>query len=642
MKPNNLLNGLVLATLLFGLTTSQSLASQLPVLTPSEALGTSFTYQGYLADNGSPANGLYDFQFNLFNVSSGGSAIAGPVSIDDVSVANGYFTVSIDFGGTHFAGDKRWLEIAAKRDADSSYTIFSQRQELTATPYALYARTAPWSGLSGVPAGFADNIDNDTLYTAGTGLNLTGTQFSADTNYLQRRVAMNCVAGSAIRAIDAGGTPTCENDDDTTYTAGTGLNLIGTQFSADANYLQRRVTPGCRVGSIIREVKQDGTVTCWDDAPLNRSVPPGNPILAQPAPSATIGGVNVVTIGADGLPLVFYSDTAVNRYFFAHCSDPTCSSATRTRVDDFTPGNDYGSMTIDPTGVGVASYYEPASSSLYFARCTDIACTGVITNTLFFGPSTVGMENDITIAQDGFPLVAFVNGLPGPGPVVLQSIHCLDAACSIPPPPGMIDPTPNLVNPDPTITLGADGLGLIAYFFSPTQDLRIAHCNDPACMAATLTTLVTAIPDGLQPSITTGVDGLGLVAYVDLDSFSLWTAHCNDGQCVTATQQIIAKLMPGNLTPYPNVTIGAFGMGIISYYDLDISSGTLSTLVANCHNLACTSATLNPAALATHYPSWITLAPSGNPILTFPNGGNSQLFLQFCSSPFCVPNYKRR
>lgn len=47
-----------------------------------------------------------------------------------------------------------------------------------AAPYALYANAAHWSNLLGVPAGFADNVDNDTTYTAGAGLTLVGTQFS--------------------------------------------------------------------------------------------------------------------------------------------------------------------------------------------------------------------------------------------------------------------------------------------------------------------------------------------------------------------------------------------------------------------------------------------------------------------------------
>ena len=48
-------------------------------------------------------------------------------------------------------------------------------QVLTPAPYAL---SAPWSGLGGVPAGFADNVDNNTTYTAGTGLDLDKGEFS--------------------------------------------------------------------------------------------------------------------------------------------------------------------------------------------------------------------------------------------------------------------------------------------------------------------------------------------------------------------------------------------------------------------------------------------------------------------------------
>ncbi|MDX2148508.1 MAG: hypothetical protein SFZ23_13400 [Planctomycetota bacterium] len=35
--------------------------------------------------------------------------------------------------------------------------------------------TTDWNGLTNVPSGFSDNIDNDTLYSAGAGLELTGT-----------------------------------------------------------------------------------------------------------------------------------------------------------------------------------------------------------------------------------------------------------------------------------------------------------------------------------------------------------------------------------------------------------------------------------------------------------------------------------
>ena len=45
----------------------------------------------------------------------------------------------------------------------------------------MQATTSPWGGLTGVPAGFADGTDDDTTYTAGAGLSLIGSEFSLAT-----------------------------------------------------------------------------------------------------------------------------------------------------------------------------------------------------------------------------------------------------------------------------------------------------------------------------------------------------------------------------------------------------------------------------------------------------------------------------
>src|SRR5438477_298062 len=56
-------------------------------------LGNAFTYQGRLLDGGvAPANSTYDLQFTLFDQSSGGIQIAGPITLDNVPVVNGLFT----------------------------------------------------------------------------------------------------------------------------------------------------------------------------------------------------------------------------------------------------------------------------------------------------------------------------------------------------------------------------------------------------------------------------------------------------------------------------------------------------------------------------------------------------------------------
>jgi hypothetical protein len=147
----------------------------------SAPLGSAFTYQGYLTDGGAPAEGEFDFVFGLYAEASGGDPL-GEVELEQVSIAGGYFTVLLDFGGGVFDGNARWLEIGVRlADDPGPYTPLLPRQPLTPAPYAVvagYATTTDWFGIANIPAGFADGIDNDTLYAAGTGLDLSGNQFN--------------------------------------------------------------------------------------------------------------------------------------------------------------------------------------------------------------------------------------------------------------------------------------------------------------------------------------------------------------------------------------------------------------------------------------------------------------------------------
>jgi hypothetical protein len=109
--------------------------------------------------------------------------------------------------------------------------------------------------------------DTDTTYTAGTGLDLVGTEFSVDSTEVQDRVYGTCPAGQSIRTIHEDGSVTCETDDDsdTTYTAGTGLDLVGTEFSVLTDTIQTRISEVCGSGYAIRQVNQDGSVVCEED-----------------------------------------------------------------------------------------------------------------------------------------------------------------------------------------------------------------------------------------------------------------------------------------------------------------------------------------------------------------------------------------
>lgn len=76
---------------------------------------TAFSYQGYLQDNGDPANGPFDFEFKLFDAPAGGSQLGSTATLDDVTVLDGLFTVTLDFGVLI-------VTLSAVPDSTSSFT----------------------------------------------------------------------------------------------------------------------------------------------------------------------------------------------------------------------------------------------------------------------------------------------------------------------------------------------------------------------------------------------------------------------------------------------------------------------------------------------------------------------------------------
>ncbi len=128
------------------------------------------SYQGFLADgSGDPvADGSYPMTFAIYDAASGGTLI-WQESQSSVAVGGGYFSVMLGsgscttgcpLGADTFSSATRYLQTSV--DTGSGLTTFP-RQQLATAPYALQseqAQSAPWSGLTGVPAGFADGIDD--------------------------------------------------------------------------------------------------------------------------------------------------------------------------------------------------------------------------------------------------------------------------------------------------------------------------------------------------------------------------------------------------------------------------------------------------------------------------------------------------
>ncbi len=147
-------------------------------------MGTAFTYQGRLADANSPAEGLYDFEFELHDDAVADSQQGSTIDVDDVNVVDGYFTVQLDFGNgpNIFNGDARWLQVAVRPGASTNVNDFvtlSPRQELTPTPYAIHTRGIFVNDSGNVGIGTTKPLSK--LSVGGDGIPDTGVYGSGDT-----------------------------------------------------------------------------------------------------------------------------------------------------------------------------------------------------------------------------------------------------------------------------------------------------------------------------------------------------------------------------------------------------------------------------------------------------------------------------
>ena len=113
-------------------------------LQPPSALAqdTAFTYQGHLNDNGSPASGIYDLRFTIYDAVSFGNVVSGVLTNAATPVVNGLFSVTLDFGTGAFTGPGRWLQLEARTNGGGAFTALLPRQQVLPTPYAIMANTA--------------------------------------------------------------------------------------------------------------------------------------------------------------------------------------------------------------------------------------------------------------------------------------------------------------------------------------------------------------------------------------------------------------------------------------------------------------------------------------------------------------------
>jgi hypothetical protein len=363
---------------------------------------------------------------------------------------------------------------------------------------------------------------------------------------------------------------------------------------------------------------------------LVRTAPSGNTVTS--VDSAGIVGQNPsATIGTDGLGLISYEDATDpndRALKVAHCADVACTSATNTTLDSV--GVTYASseVAIGSDGLGLISYRSSSNTVpvLKVAHCDNRACTSASLSTV---DDTTGHDegayNSVTIGSDGLGLISYADQTSDD----LKVAHCENLACTTAV-ASTIDSAGN-VGGVTSATIGADGRVLISYR-DTNGGLKVAHCQNVICTSADLSTL-----DGtaatLNTSTTIGIDGLGLISYDDNDPVNgedLKVAHCVDPACTSAD---LSTLGPADGT---TMTIGADGRGLII-------GGFAGFEAFHCTDVMCSGASQGQVDKATTLAEYsATTGTDGLPLIAYYEQAKGDLGVTHCSNTFCVPYFRRR
>lgn len=243
------------------------------------------------------------------------------------------------------------------------------------------------------------------------------------------------------------------------------------------------------------------------------------------------GSYTSIAVGTDGLPIVSYLDITNFDLKVLKCGDAACTAGNVASVVDGAGSNvgQHTSIAIGVDGLPVVSYYDSTNSGLKVAKCGDASCSAGNTLTLLDADGLMGQGTALAIGADGLPVIAYVDYTNR----TLKAAKCGNAACTDGNVYTVVDPagTPGRTL---SITVAPDGLPVISYQDDTKKDLMVAKCGNAECSANNTIVVLEASPTvilGQYSSITIGMDGLPLVAYNDGTGRDLKVAKCANAFC---------------------------------------------------------------------------------------------------------------
>jgi hypothetical protein len=408
-----------------------------------------------------------------------------------------------------------------------------------------------------------------------------------------------------------------------------------------------------------------GTLTVGGAPVLTASlvqVPKGNTVTTIASVGAVATDVSSVslTIGADGLPVASFFDWTRSSLRVAKCTNAACSSFTvpaPPAVDDPSVGNVgwYNSIAISTDGMPVISYYEDnrgagTLQNVVVSKCASVDCSTLVNGAPYVVDSTgdVGKHTSLAIGTDGLPVIAYQDVTN----TNLKVAKCGNVACTL---AGTY--TIDGGGRRAAIAIGTDGYPVVSYVGSAGSGLKVAKCASASCaaLAAGSPTVIDADAGDLvnqYQSLTIGADGLPVLAFDSYNggtnTWALKVAKCADAACLTQVSGspfTVESSTTGDVARHESITVGADGLPIIAYYGVP----TNSLKVVKCGNAACQSGnsivtidSMGAIAFNAGPCTSITIGVDGLPVIAYLTAATNSLKIAKCTNPFCIPYWTRR
>jgi hypothetical protein len=183
-----------------------------------------------------------------------------------------------------------------------------------------------------------------------------------------------------------------------------------------------------------------------------------------------------------------------------------------------------------------------------------------------------------------------------------------------------------------SLALTSSNLPVISYYDETDYDLKLAVCNDAACMSPTISTIDSAGDVGQYSSLALTSSNLPVISYYDATNENLKLAVCSNAACTSPTISTIDSA--GNVGMYTSLAVTSSNVPVISYHDE--TNGDLKLAV--CSNPTCSSAvisTLDSTGVVGIYTS-IAVTASNLPVISYQDFTYGDLKLAVCTNTACT------